>query len=115
MKMKYTPEEWNQLNEKEKIEYMESMKHVLTMYSVYDRIAQVYGSIVMSNKGDGNMSRDFFELMNDKNQVKFYNNPGDYELWKIGEFNERTGEIDTSTRTIIINGQAALDYRKKEE
>lgn len=52
--------------------------------------------------------RAFTTVFFNKSDEMMINFPADYELWKVGEFNDRTGEI-TPEQTLIITGIEAAN------
>lgn len=62
-------------------------------YAIKDNLAEVFLTPILFNN-ENVAIRWFSEVVNSKEENRtIYNNPGDYELWKIGVFNDQTGEI----------------------
>lgn len=64
----------------------------IELYAIKDELANTMLQ-PMEFKTENEAKRTFKILINDKNNSLMYSCPGDYSLWKIGEFEKDTGEI----------------------
>lgn len=71
----------------------------MIFYSIYDNLGEKYYTpVLMVN--DNTALRFFRDLVNDKEQKEIYNNPQDYSLWKVAEFDERHGSVIPALKKI---------------
>lgn len=63
----------------------------LGAYSIFDKKADVYSKPFFVGQ-DGEASRMFIDLVNDS-KTTLHRHPEDYSLYRIGEFNDNSGEI----------------------
>lgn len=63
------------------------------LYSIYDKKSQTYAQ-PMAEINDGTAQRIIMDLMHQNPQHPFNRYPDDYELVRIGRFNELDGNID---------------------
>ena len=81
----------------------------MTILSVRDNLANKYGQpFFIASEVEG--MRLFKMTVNDKANRLIYDNPEDYELWKLGYFDERSGKI-TYNPEKLADGKAV----KKED
>lgn len=74
----------------------------MKVYSVYDEKALVYGLPVCFST-DGLALRAFADLVSNPNSnVNKY--PSDFKLYRIGEFNDSTGEMISNTPVYLAVG-----------
>lgn len=74
----------------------------MKVYSVYDEKALVYGLPVCFST-DGLALRSFADLVSNPNSnVSKY--PSDFKLYRIGEFNDNTGEMISCTPVFLAVG-----------
>lgn len=63
-------------------------------YAIHDNLAELFLTPVLF-QNENVALRWFTGVVNDKNQNEvIYNNPGDFELWKIGIYDNETGKIE---------------------
>lgn len=81
----------------------------MIILSVRDNLANRYGKpFFIANEAEG--MRLFKMTVNDPKNDLIYNNPEDFELWKLGYFDERSGKI-TFDPEKLADGKAV----KKED
>lgn len=62
-------------------------------YAIHDNLAELFLTPVLF-QNENVALRWFTGVVNDKNQNEvIYNNPGDFELWRIGVYDNETGEL----------------------
>jgi len=64
----------------------------MKLYSVFDKRAGIYGALFTAHN-DGDASRSVIVGIR-ANQVMFARFPEDYSLYYIGEFSEKTAELN---------------------
>ena len=62
-------------------------------YGIKDNLADLFYN-PFKEQNDATALRFFKESVNDKRNDVMYHNPGDYDLYKIGEFETTTGEFN---------------------
>lgn len=78
------------------------------MYCIYDDKAKTFTQPIFRN-ADGVATRDFQSLVNDDNSP-FSKFPADYTLFKIGTFDDGTGQVENLSPENLGNGQTFKDY-----
>jgi hypothetical protein len=78
-----------------------------SIYSVRDKLSG-YMNISLE-KGDAIATRSFTTLVNTPDTVLFAN-PGDYDLYKVGEFDSESGTIESCVPSYRILQDAALHH-----
>jgi len=69
------------------------------MYAIYDKVAQVFTEpMILTN--DAVAQRITSNCVNNY-EHNYYQNPEDYELWKIGTFDDNEGEIVRDRKKIV--------------
>ncbi|MBD5584333.1 MAG: hypothetical protein HDQ88_04570 [Clostridia bacterium] len=101
MKTNITPEEFKLLSEKEKIEYMSSIKNIVNIYTIYDRVAEKIGTL-FTGEQEGAIVRSFEDEIKNERNGDLFKHPEDFELWKIGEINMKTGEVTENKKIVAI-------------
>lgn len=69
----------------------------LGLYSIYDNIAEVFNK-PFTEINDNSATRSFVESLNDRN------NKTDYDLYRVGEFNDSNGELVSNKATKVYSG-----------
>lgn len=82
------------------------------IYSVRDKLSG-YMNISLE-RGDAIATRSFTTLVNTPDTVLFAN-PGDYDLYKVGEFDSDSGTIESCVPSFICGGSSVFDYSVKED
>lgn len=100
---KMTPEIFSSLSTEDKMKYLNDIKHTVAVYAVKDIKAEEFGQLIQNEKGEGAMCREFNDaIKNDKSGV-MKEHPEDFELWKVGNFNKKTGEY-TEDLVLLATG-----------
>lgn len=94
MKEKMTPEIFATLSTSEKIKYLDDIKHTVAVYAVKDTKADEFGQLIQNEKGEGAMCREFNDAIKSDKSGVMKDHPDDFELWKVGNFNKKTGEYN---------------------
>lgn len=71
------------------------------LYAIYDKKMTNYGP-PMPAHNDGHAIRLMTDFMSQPNSV-FVRYPADFEIWKLGEYNNLTGEITTTGKGLLCN------------
>lgn len=71
----------------------------LNIYSIKDTKVGFMSPIYLHN--DGEAIREFTNAANAKEKNLVNTNPEDKEIWKLGEFEDQTGEIKSEVRFLI--------------
>lgn len=70
-------------------------------YAIKDNLAEAYMTPVLFDN-DNLAIRWFTGVVNSKEQNEvIYNNPEDFELWKLGEFDNQTGTIYPGVQKLV--------------
>ena len=64
---------------------------LIRLYSVYDRVAQVYAD-PFSSPNDATAARSF-TLAQSSPDTMLYSSPQDYQLWYLGSLDNNSGEL----------------------
>jgi hypothetical protein len=81
------------------------------LYAIFDRASGVYDG-PLRGQADGVVIRQFCDLaVGDDHPVAQH--PEDYTLFKIGEFNDGTGELEPMVPEKLINGGEAVSQSRK--
>lgn len=78
----------------------------LGAYSIFDKLADVYFKPFFVGQ-DGEAHRMFIDLVNDEKTV-LNRHPQDYSLYRIGEFNDNSGELIKTTPKHLANATTVL-------
>lgn len=86
------------------------------VYSVYDSVSEEFGLPVLF-KNDVQAYRSFKKEVLENDKVAF---PSDYKLFRIGEFDDETGEIDgyfhvEVSHSLDYHGQLELAYADSDD
>jgi len=73
------------------------------LVSLYDRATEAYAPVMTVNTRNEAI-RSFRQAVNDP-QTPIHNNPTDYELYVVGQFNDQNGEIEASTPELIARAE----------
>ena len=76
------------------------------LYAVFDRCSGVYDGPI-PGRADQEMMRNFTFMCGNK-EHKISQSPEDYTLFKVGKWNDGTGEVEPMTPEKLINGGEAL-------
>lgn len=72
-----------------------------TYYAIKDNLAEAYMTPVLFDN-DNLAIRWFTGVVNSKEQNEIiYNNPEDFELWKLGEFDNQSGTIYPGVQKLV--------------
>lgn len=74
---------------------------MLNLYSVFDDVAKSFGQ-PFPESSDATAARGFHYACKNENSFLFVS-PQDFSLWRVGEFNEKTGEF-TSYKEKVVDG-----------
>lgn len=81
----------------------------LNLYAVFDRASGVYDGPI-PGQADGTMIRQFTDMCcNPEHQIGKH--PDDYTLFKVGVWNDGTGELEDVVNEKLINGLEAVASR----
>ena len=69
-------------------------------FAIHDNLAEVFLTPVIF-RSEGEAKRWFKTVINDKNNDVIYNNPNDYELWCVGEWDEKEGIMIGNLHKIV--------------
>lgn len=83
---------------------------MIRIFAIYDQKLEAYNRPFFLIS-DGVAIRAFQDEINNK-ESELSKHPDDYELYKIGEYNEETGEINPNLPQLIASGRA-LVYREE--
>lgn len=81
------------------------------IYSIRDKLAG-YMSLTLE-KSDAIATRGFTTLVNTSDTV-LSANPGDYDLYKVGEFDSESGVIESCVPSFVCSGGSVFDSSVKE-
>ena len=76
------------------------------LYAVYDVASGVYDGPI-PGRADGEVIRNFSHMCKN-GESKISQSPEDYTLFKVGRWNDGTGEVDGMAPVKLINGAEAL-------
>lgn len=86
------------------------MGNKTVMCAVRDTRVEVFGNPFFS-RAPGQAMRDFMTRINTREEGNALNtNPEDFELWKLGTFDDETGEIQTEPERLM----RGIDARQAE-
>ena len=85
----------------------------LNAYTIYDVASGVYMRPFFT-QADGQATRSFCDIANDENH-EIGKHPGDYTLYRIGNFNEREGTLEGTQLTKLLTGPEALTAHQKKQ
>ena len=81
------------------------------LYAIFDRASGVYDG-PLRGQADGVVVRQFCDLaVSEDHPVAQH--PEDYTLFKVGEFNDGTGELEAIVPVKLINGAEAVAQSRK--
>lgn len=89
---------------------------VLVMFvvlSVYDRVAQVYGSLVLDRSLVAGI-RGFGDALKSGKESTILQHADDFDLVTLGTFDELTGELCANDPKLVITASALLRQLKGE-
>ena len=75
------------------------------LYAVFDRCSGVYDGPI-PGRADAEMVRNFTFMCTNK-ESKISQSPEDFTLFKVGKWNDGTGELEPSVPEKLINGAEA--------
>ena len=75
-----------------------------TYYGIKDNLAGMFFN-PFSEKNDATALRFFKTTINDKRNDVIYQSPGDYDLYRIGEFETTTGQFNMKLEK-LANGRS---------
>lgn len=78
------------------------------MYAIFDDKAKTFTQPIFRTQ-DGMATRDFATLVNDQD-TPFGKYPADYTLFKVGMFDDGTGEVENQPPENLGNGVTYKDY-----
>lgn len=67
---------------------------LIRLYSVYDRVACIYAD-PFSSPNDATAARAF-NMASSSPDSMLYASPQDYQLWYLGSYDNRTGDIESA-------------------
>ena len=76
------------------------------IYSVRDKLDGFIGPCV--ERGDQLATRSFTTVVNSPDS-KLFANPGDYDLYKIGEFDTESGSIEPCLPSLVCSGASVFN------
>ena len=76
------------------------------LYAVFDRASGIYDGPI-PGRADGEMIRNFKHMCGNK-ESKISQSPEDYTLFKVGKWNDGTGEVEPLVPVKLINGGEAI-------
>ena len=82
-----------------------------SIYSVRDKLSGYLN--ISLERGDALATRNFTTVVNSPDTVLFAN-PGDYDLYKVGEFDSESGIIESCVPSFVCSGSSVFDYSVKE-
>ena len=85
---------------------------MIKIYAIYDEKLEAYNRPFFLIS-DGVAIRAFQDEINNK-ESELSKHPEDYDLYKIGEYNEETGNI-TPNEPVLIGTGKALVYREENQ
>lgn len=85
---------------------------IVKLYSVFDSAAQAYNT-PLTFQSEGLAIRSFSDAVN-KEDSNFRRHAKDYTLFRIGEFDDATGEIKPLSPQAVVNALQVQDYRVDE-
>lgn len=77
----------------------------MMIFSVHDNLANKFGKPFFIDSEE-EAKRLFKMTVNDPKNELIYNNPEDYSLWLIGNFDERTGLITGEGAIKLVDARA---------
>ncbi len=81
----------------------------LNIYAVYDKVAQAYKQpLIFQNRDEIVVRMMKNTLLDDRESSEFKNNPLDFAIYRLGKFDDNTGEI-TSDIAKIVDISTLLD------
>ena len=78
----------------------------ISLYAVFDRCSGVYDGPI-PGRADAEMVRNFSHMCG-KPDSKLSESPEDYTLFKVGTWNDGTGELEDLVPVKLINGAEAI-------
>jgi hypothetical protein len=78
----------------------------VTLYAVFDRCSGVYDGPI-PGRADAEMIRNFSHMAV-KEDSKISQSPEDFTLFKVGSWNDGTGEVEPMIAEKLINGAEAV-------
>lgn len=74
---------------------------IRTYYAIKDNLAEAFMTPVLFDN-DNLAKRWFTGVVNSKEQNEvIYNNPEDFELWKLGDFDNQSGQIYPGIQKLV--------------
>ena len=78
----------------------------VSLFAVFDRCSGVYDGPI-PGRADAEMVRNFVHMCGNK-ESKISQSPEDFTLFKVGSWNDGTGELEDMVPEKLINGAEAL-------
>ena len=85
---------------------------IVNLYAVYDRASGVYDG-PFPGKSDGHIVRGFSDQVKNKDS-EIGKHPDDYTLFKVGTWNDGTGEVVDTVTEKLCNGVDVLALIEQE-
>jgi hypothetical protein len=82
----------------------------VNLYAVFDRCSGVYDG-PHPGRADAEMVRNFSQMCT-KADTKIAQSPEDFTLFKVGTWNDGTGEVEDTVNEKLINGAEAVAMSK---
>ena len=82
----------------------------VNLYAVFDRCSGVYDGPI-AGRADAEMVRNFSHMCGNK-ESKISQTPEDFTLFKVGSWNDGTGELEDMVPEKLINGAEAVSGLK---
>ena len=87
---------------------------IRNLYSVYDNVAQIYAD-PFTDANDGTAIRKIQDLFYKQADHIFVRHPDNFELQKVGTWNEEEGKATYSTKSCIIKFIELTDNKIKDK
>lgn len=81
----------------------------LFAYCIYDRKAVIFHAPFFSH-ADGSAARSFADLANDRSTT-VGRHPADYVLYRIGEFDDASGQLLSEHHVHIVDALALVEHQ----
>lgn len=84
------------------------------LYQIRDNKAEMVAGPIMAAKAEAVAVREFTKIIRNTDTMPGQH-PEDYDLMKIGDQDEETGQVSAQLPTVILNGKTYLDSMTTSE
>lgn len=72
----------------------------MNVYSLFDRKVKLFGQLVLE-RNDFALQRGLVDSLRGSPDTLLAKHPEDFDLYRVGDFNDETGELTSSTRLLV--------------